>query len=56
MKKQDVFALLDELPDEFDSEALMERLYLKAKLDRAEAAIANGELIDDEDVDKEIER
>ncbi len=56
MKKQEVLALLDHFPDEVDTDELMHRLYLKEKLRRAEEAIAAGDVVSSEEVDKEIER
>ncbi len=50
MHKQDVIALLDRLPDPLDPEQLMHELYLKAKIDRAEEAIARGEIVKHEEV------
>ena len=40
MNKQEVLDLIDHLPEQIDPEQLMTKLYLKAKLDRAEAAVA----------------
>lgn len=45
MKNQEVVELLNQFPDEVDAEKLMETLYLRAKLDRAEAAVARGEIL-----------
>jgi hypothetical protein len=45
MKKADVVELLRELPDEIDTEELIYRLYVKEKLDRAEAAVQAGEVV-----------
>jgi predicted transcriptional regulator len=50
MNKQEVLAMIDHLPDQIDPEQLMAELYLKAKLDRAEAAVANGEVVRHEEV------
>ena len=50
MKKADVQVLLDGLEDELDPEELMYRLYLKAKLERAEAALARGDVVSHEEV------
>jgi hypothetical protein len=50
MKKQEVLAILDRLPDPLDPEQLMHDLYLKAKIERAEEAIARGELVSQEEV------
>jgi hypothetical protein len=50
MHKQDVIALLEHLPDPLDPEELMHELYLKAKIDRAEEAIARGEIVNQDEV------
>jgi hypothetical protein len=42
MNKQEVLAIIDHLPDQIDPEQLMTELYLKAKLDRAEAGGRRG--------------
>ena len=50
MYKQDVLTLLEHLPDPLDPELLMHELYLKAKIDRAEDAIARREIVSHEEV------
>lgn len=50
MNKQEVLAIIDRLPDPIDPEQLMGELYLKAKLERAEAAVARDEIISHEEV------
>ena len=50
MDKQDVLTLLDRLPDPLDPEQLMHELYLRAKIVRAEEAIARGEVDSHEEV------
>lgn len=50
MNKQEVLDLIDHLPEQIDPEQLMTELYLKAKLDRAEAAVARGEVVSHEEV------
>jgi hypothetical protein len=44
MKKQDVLALLSELPEEFDASQFVYTLTLKHKLERAEADLTAGHL------------
>lgn len=44
MNKQEVLALLDDLPDEFDAGQFLYVLTLKHKLERAEADFAAGRL------------
>ncbi len=50
MQKQEVISLLERLPDPVDPEQLMHELYLKAKIERAEDAIARGEVVSHEEV------
>jgi len=50
MTKQDVLDIIDHLPEQIDAEQLMTELYVKAKLDRAEAAVARGEVVSQEAV------
>ena len=45
MKKQEIVELLNHFPDEVNAEKLMEALSLRAKLVRAEAAVARGETL-----------
>jgi hypothetical protein len=52
MTKQEVQAILDQFPEQVDAEQLMAELYLKAKLDRREAAVAAGEVVSQEEVVK----
>lgn len=52
MKKQEVLAMLDRFADDINPEELIDELYLKAKLDRAEQAIANGNTMRHDDVIK----
>ncbi len=44
MKKHDLLAMLERLPDEFEPERLIDALYLRAKIARAEEAIARGDV------------
>jgi predicted transcriptional regulator len=50
MNKQEVLDIIEHLPEQIDPEQLMSELYLKAKLDRAEAAVARGEVVSQEEV------
>lgn len=46
MKKQEVLDLLDQFPgDDLDNDRLMQELYLKIKLERAEVAVAAGQVV-----------
>jgi hypothetical protein len=50
MNKQEVLDLIDHFPEQIDTEQLISELYLKAKLDRAEAAVARDEVVSHEEV------
>jgi hypothetical protein len=50
MTKQEIQAILDNFPEQVDTEQLMAELYLKAKLDRAEEAVARGDVVSQEEV------
>jgi len=50
MNKQEVLDLVERLPEPIDPERLMSELYLKTKLDRAEAAAAQGKVVSHEEV------
>ena len=50
MKKNDVLALLREMPDDIDTDDLMYRLYLRQKIEVAEAAAETGDMIPHEEV------
>jgi hypothetical protein len=47
MKKHEVVELVNQLPEgeDVDTEKLIETLYLRAKLDRAEEALAHGDTL-----------
>ena len=50
MKKSEVLELLREMPDDIDADDLIYRLYLKQKLEAAEAAAEAGDVIPHADV------
>ena len=50
MKKNDVLALLREMPDDIDTDDLMYRLYLRQKFEAAEAAVETGDIIPHDEV------
>ena len=54
--KQEILQLLDVMPDDLDPEQLMYELYIKAKLNRAEEAIAQGEVLSQDEVVKRSEQ
>lgn len=50
MNKKEVLAIIERLPEQIDPEQLMTELYLKAKLDRVEVAVARKEVVSHEEV------
>lgn len=57
MNKQDVLEMVQHIPgEEIDPEQLMFALYLKAKLDRAEADIEEGRIISHEELIRRSEQ
>lgn len=52
MKKQEVLNMLDQLPEDIDPEQLIHELYVRAKLERAEAAVQRGEVVSHDEVVK----
>lgn len=48
--KQAVLEIVDHLPEPIDPERLIGELYLREKLDRAEAAIAGDDVVSHEEV------
>ena len=50
VKKDDVLALLREMPDDIDTDDLMYRLYVRQKLETAEAAAETGYVIPHDEV------
>jgi hypothetical protein len=54
MHKEKVRQILDELPEEIDVDALMEKLFLLEKIEMAERELANGEGIPDEEVETHL--
>ena len=45
-----ILDIVEHFPEQIDPEQLMAELYLKAKLDRAEAAVARGVVVSQEEV------
>ena len=57
MQKKDVLALLEHYPEgEIDPEELIRELYLKVKLEHAEAEIDRGETIPHDEVVRQSEQ
>jgi hypothetical protein len=54
MKKKDVLDLIEEMPDEFESDELMYRHYVLAKIEKSEASIEEHGLIPDEEIEREM--
>ena len=50
MKKHELLAMLERLPDEFEPERLIDELYVRAKIERAEEAIARGDVVSHQEV------
>jgi hypothetical protein len=50
MKKETILQLLQDMPEEIDADELMYRLYLRQKLEIAEAAVEAGNVLSHEDV------
>jgi hypothetical protein len=55
MRKQAILELLETMPEDIDKEELYYRLYVLQKIEEGQAAIAAGDVISDEDLDKEME-
>jgi predicted transcriptional regulator len=50
MKKHDVLALLDDMPEDIDPEELMYQLYVLEKIDEGERDIEAGNVISHEEL------
>ena len=55
MRKEEVLDILEKMPDEVDVDKLIYTLYLKRKLELAEADITAGRVIPHEEVEREME-
>ena len=53
--KQEILAIVNELPETIDMEELIYRLYLKEKLETAEQDVQAGRLLSDDQMGKEIQ-
>jgi hypothetical protein len=56
MRKQEVLDLLEQFSEELNLDQLIDTLYLKAKLEQAEAAVARGEIVSHADVAERIRK
>jgi len=54
LTKNQLFEIVDHMPEQFTAEDLFERIILMQKLEQAQKEIENGEGIDWEDVKKEM--
>jgi hypothetical protein len=54
MQKERVLEVVEELPDNVDLDALIERLYLLRRLELAEEEIAAGQLVEHEEVERRM--
>jgi len=50
MKKHEVLAMLEQFPEDSEPETLIDELYPRAKIERAEEAIARGDVVGHEEV------
>lgn len=55
VKKEAALQLVQGLPDEFDPEELMYRLYVITKIEKSEDSIQEHGLIPDEELEREIQ-
>ena len=54
--KQQVFELIEDLPDELDIDEIMYRLYVRQKLETAEKDVREGRVISHEEVVRETSK
>lgn len=54
MTKDRVLEVVEELPDNVDLDALIERLYLLRRLEIAEAEVAEGKLLEHDEVERRM--
>lgn len=54
MKKSEALDVVRGMPEEFDAEELLYRLYVREKVERAEAAVAAGRVLTHEEMVREI--
>jgi len=54
--KQQVFELIEDLPDELDIDEIMYRLYVRQKLETAEKDVREGRIISHEEVVRETSK
>ena len=55
LRKRAILKLLETLPEEIDSEELFYRLYVMQKIEAGEASLAAGDLISQEDLEREAD-
>ncbi len=56
LKKKHVKETLDQLPDEFQLENIIDELILLDKIEKGEKQSSNGEVISEEELEKEMEK
>jgi hypothetical protein len=54
MQKERVLEVVEELPDDVDLDALIERLYVLRRLELAEDEVASGKLVDHDEVEQRM--
>jgi hypothetical protein len=54
MEKERVLEVVEDLPDNVDLDALIERLYLLRRLEIAEEEVAEGKLVEHEEVERRM--
>jgi predicted transcriptional regulator len=54
MKKAEAIEVVQGMPDEFEAEDLLYRLYVREKVERAEQAVADGRVLTHEEMTREI--
>ncbi len=54
MKKEDVLAIIRDMPEDIDPEELMYRIYVLEKIEAGEQAFREGRVIPHEDVVREV--
>jgi hypothetical protein len=54
LQKERILEVVEALPDDVDVDSLIERLYFLRRLERAEEEIADGRLVDHEEVERRL--
>jgi len=56
MQKERILEVVEALPENVDVDALIERLYLMRRLEEAEEELANGRVLEHEEVERRMEK